>query len=169
MTLTVNSTTSIVAGDKFTIANVNAIHHINKVSTQQLKTFTVISNDSATTLTIAPPIIVGDGTSDAEDDYANVDAAAANSAALVFLNTTAAKTNVFFRDDSIEIFAGHLAFDEDMAGVAVMRMTTDSGLEIVFAKEGNAKTGKAFYRLTIFFGTTNLAPEMNGILLGGQV
>lgn len=169
MELTVNSTALKKAGDKFTIANVNSLSHINKADTGQLKTFSVVSVVNATTLQIAPPIIVGDGTSDAEDDYANVTAAAIGAASLTFLNTATVRTNVFFIDDSIEIFNGNLAFDEDMAGVSVLRMTTDSGVEIIFAKEGNAKTGKAFYRLTIFFGTTNLNPEMNGILIGNQV
>lgn len=169
MELTVSATTNVVAGDKFTIAAVNAISHINKTTTLRLKTFSVISVVDGTTLQIAPPIIVGDGTSDAEDDYANVDAAAITAAALVFLNTTDTQANIFFANDSIEIFGGHLAFGEDMSGVSVMRQSTDSGIEIIFAKQGDVLTGKATYRLTIFFGVTNLNPEMNGVLIGGQV
>lgn len=169
MNLVVSATAGLAAGDKFTIANVNAVSHINKNNTNQLKTFSVVAVVDGTNLTIAPPIIVGDGTSDAEDDYANVDAEAANLAALTFLNTTAAQSNVFFMNDSIEVFGGNLAFGEDMAGVAVMRQMTDSGIEIIFAKQGDVKTGKATYRLTTFYGVTNLNPEMNGILIGGQV
>ena len=169
MTLTVSATTGLAAGDKFTIAGVNSLSHINKTDTGQLKTFSVISITDGTNMVIAPPIIVGDGSSDAEDDYANVTAVAANAAAIVFLNTTAANTNIFFANDSIEVFGGHLAFGEDMAGVSVMRQVTDSGVEIIFAKQGSVLTGTATYRLTIFFGVTNLNPEMNGVLIGGQV
>lgn len=169
MNLTISSSAGLAAGDKFTIAAVNAVSHINKNNTNQLKTFSVVSVVDGTTIQISPPIIVGDGTSDAEDDYANVDAEAANLAALTFLNTTAAQSNVFFMNDSIEVFGGNLAFGEDMAGVAVMRQMTDSGIEIIFAKQGDVKTGKSTYRLTTFYGVTNLNPEMNGILIGGQV
>ena len=171
MNLTVSTTATTKAGDRFTIGSagtlVKAVSHINKNDTLQAKTFTVVEVVDGTTLKIAPPIIVGDGTSDAEDDYANCSQAAANSATLNFLNTVDKVTNIFFENSSLEVFSGRLAFD-DMPGVDVTRMTTDSGLEIIFAKQGNAKTGKTFYRLLIFFGVTNLNPELNGILLGGQ-
>jgi len=160
-------------GDKFTIAGVNADSHINKEDTGQLKTFTVVTTvpdaTGAQTIVIAPPIIVGDGTSDAEDDYSNVTAPAANDAAIVFLNVATVQTNPFFINNSIEVFGGRLSFDEDMAGVAVMRQMTDTGIEIIFAKQGDVKTAKSTYRLTIFFGVTNLNPEMNGVLIGNQV
>ena len=165
----------IKAGDKFTIGTggtaVNALSHINKEDTSQLKTFTVVTSTGATgaqAIVIAPPIIVGDGTSDAEDDYANVTAEAQNNAVISFINVFTNQTNPFFINNSIEVFGGRLAFDEDMAGVAVMRQMTDTGIEIIFAKQGNVQTGKSTYRLTIFFGVTNLNPEMNGILIGNQ-
>jgi hypothetical protein len=108
------------------------------------------------------------GGSDAETDYANVDRPTINAEALTWLNDVAAQTNPFFMNDSIEVFGGNLAFGDDMAGVATMRQMTDSGIEIIFAKQGNVKTGKVTYRLTTFYGVTNLNPEMNGILIGGQ-
>ncbi|MEH6525919.1 MAG: P22 phage major capsid protein family protein [Sneathiella sp.] len=167
MSLTISSTAGLNVGDKFNIPNVNALSHINKYDTGALKTFTILSVDTGTTMTISPPIVVGDGSSDIEDDYANCTAVAANSAQLAFLNANAANANTFFIDDSIEIFSGRLAFD-NMPGVAVMRAMTDSGLEIVFAKGGDVGTGKLSSRLTIFHGATNLNPEMNGVMFGGQ-
>ena len=172
MTLNIDTGSGIPkAGDKFTIAGIDALSHINKEGTGQLKTFTITQAtgvSGAQAIVIAPPIIVGDGTSDAEDDYANVTAEAANNAAITFINTATVQTNPYFINDSIEVFGGRLAFDEDMAGVAVMRQMTDTGIEIIFAKQGNVITGKSTYRLTIFFGVTNLNPEMNGILIGSQ-
>lgn len=171
MNLTVSATASVVAGDKFTIGSggtaVNAVSHINKNDTGQLKTFTVVSVVDGTTLQIAPPIIVAGG-SDAETDYANCSQQAQNTATINWLNTVTAQTNPFFMNDSIEVFGGNLAFGDDMAGVAVMREMTDSGIEIIFAKQGDVKTGKSTYRLTTFYGVTNLNPEMNGILIGSQ-
>ena len=165
MDLTVDTSANVAAGDKFTIAGVNAISHINKNPTGQLKTFTVVSVVSGTVLQIAPPIIVAGG-SDAETDYANVDAAAADTAALTFLNTQTVQTNPFFMNDSIEIFGGRLAFPDE--GLVVTRSSTDSGIEIIFARQGDVLTGITTYRMTMFLGVTNLNPEMNGILIGGQ-
>jgi hypothetical protein len=171
MNLTVDNTAGVTAGDKFEIgvgaAGIKAVSHINKNDTNQNKSFTVVSVVDGTTLQIAPPIIVAGG-SDAETDYANCSRATINNEALTWLNTVAAQTNPFFMNDSIEVFGGNLAFGEDMAGVAVMREMTDSGIEIIFAKQGDVKTGKSTYRLTTFYGVTNLNPEMNGILIGGQ-
>jgi hypothetical protein len=41
-TVTVSSTTGVVAGDAFTIDGIEAVHHITKRSTGELKTFRVI-------------------------------------------------------------------------------------------------------------------------------
>lgn len=165
--LTVNSTVGVAPGDKFTIDGVNAISLINKEDTGQLRTFSVVEIIDASNLRIAPAIVVA-GASDAETDYANCSATPANLANINWLNTTTANANPFFVNDSIEVFAGNLAWDEDMAGVDTMRMTTDNGVEIIFAKSGNIDTGVASYRMTMFFGTTNLEPHMNGILLPNQ-
>ena len=56
-TVTVSSTTGVLAGDMFTVAGIEAVHHITKESTGQPKTFRVISIDSGTTmiLKIVPP------------------------------------------------------------------------------------------------------------------
>ena len=171
MDFVVDNTAGVAAGDKFEIgvgaAGIKAISHINKNDTNQNKTFTVVSVVDGTTLQIAPPIIVSGG-SDAETDYANCSRATIANEALTWLNTVAAQSNPFFLNDSIEIFGGNLAFGEDMSGVAVMRQMTDSGIEIIFAKQGNVKTGKVTYRFTTFYGVTNLNPEMNGILIGSQ-
>lgn len=59
--ITISSTTSVVAGDCFTIAGVNEVHHITKLDTGKLKSFRVISVDSSTVLTISPPIVSNQG------------------------------------------------------------------------------------------------------------
>lgn len=70
-TVTISSTTSVAAGDAFTIANVNSVHLITKQDTGQLMTFRVISVPSSTTLVISPPLITAQGASDAEIQYQN--------------------------------------------------------------------------------------------------
>jgi hypothetical protein len=56
-TVTVSSTTGILAGDAFTVTGIEAVHHITKRSTGQLKTFRVIEVVNGTSMVISPPII----------------------------------------------------------------------------------------------------------------
>lgn len=165
--ITISSTTSVAAGDAFTIAGVNAVHHITKGDTGQLKTFRVISVDSATTMTISPPIISNQGASDAEAQYKNCVVTASATAAIVFLNTVAASVNPFWQRDAIEILPGHYAVPSD-AGVSVMRGTTDQGIEVVFQKFYDINTMKTKYRIDELFGVVNKQPEMSGIMLFSQ-
>ena len=172
-TVTVNSTTSVAAGDAFTIAEVYAVHHITKQSTGQLKTFRVVSVDSATTMTITPPIIGaqtigGTGPTDAQLQYKNVEVAiAADAAAITFLNVNAASVNVFWQRDSLEILPGRYAVPSD-AGVAVMRASTDQGIELVLQKWYDINSMTIKYRMDTLFGVVNKNPEMSGILLFNQ-
>lgn len=169
-TVTVSSTTSVAAGDAFTIAGVYAVHHITKQSTGQLKTFRVVSVDSATTMTITPPIIGAQGVSptDAQLQYKNVEVSTpSNTAAIVWLNVNTAQVNVFWQRDSLEILPGRYAVPSD-AGVAVMRASTDQGIELVLQKFYDIDSMTIKYRLDTLFGVVNKNPEMSGILLFNQ-
>jgi len=166
--VTISSTTNVAAGDCFTIAGINSVHHITKGDTGQLKTFRVISVDSSTTMTISPPLITAQGGSTAELQYKNCNAATTSStAAIVFLNTVTASVNPFWQRDALEILPGHYAVPED-AGTAVMRATTDQGIEVVWQKFYDIKTMKTLYRLDTLFGVVNKQPEMSGIILFSQ-
>lgn len=166
-TITISSTTGVVAGDAFTIAGVNACHHITKGDTGQLKTFRVISVPSSTTLVISPPIISNQGATDAEAQYQNVIVTTSATAAIVFLNTVAANVNCFWQKDAIEILPGRYAVPSD-AGVNVMRASTDQGIELVMQKFYDINTMKTKYRLDCLFGVVNKQPEMSGIILFSQ-
>lgn len=166
-TITISSTTNVAAGDCFTIAGVEAVHHITKDSTGQLKTFRVISVDSATTMTVSPPIISNQGGTDAEAQYQNVEVTPSATAAIVFLNTVAASVNPFWHKDALEILPGHYAVPTD-AGSAVMRATTENGIELVWQKFYDINTMKTKYRLDTLFGVVNKQPEMTGIMLFSQ-
>ena len=163
-TVTVSSTTNVAAGDAFTIAAVDAVHHITKGDTGQLKTFRVISVASSTTMVISPPMITGQGGTDAELQYKNcvVNTAASNSA-IVFLNTVAAMINPFWHKDAIELLPGRYSVPTD-AGAAVMRGTTDQGIELVFTKQFDINTLKTKYRVDTLFGVAMLNPEMAGLM-----
>lgn len=165
----VDTTTGVQVGDAFTVPGVFAVSMIHKNVTPTLRTFRVIEVIDATHLSISPAPVWGGGGSEAETDYANVSIAIPNTTVLTFINTVSAPANTFWTGDSVEIIEGSLATPaSDFAGVASMRASTDSGVEILFAKGGNVATLQAQYRLTIFFGVTNLNPMMNGIALFNQ-
>lgn len=167
-TVTVSSTTGVAAGDAFTIANVEAVHHITKQSTGQLKTFRVISVTNSTTMVISPPIISNQVANDASAEYQNCTVTSKSAtAAITFLNTAAAYLNPFWQKDAIEILPGRYAVPAD-AGTAVMRASTDQGVELVMQKWYDIDTMKIKYRLDTLFGVVNKQPEMSGVILFGQ-
>ena len=168
-TVTVSNTVGIVAGDAFTIDGIDAVHHITKQSTGELKTFRVISITNGTQMVISPPIISAvTAPTDAEIQYQNCKITAAASAAPVnWLNTGAASINVFWQKDALEILPGRYAIPAD-AGTAVMRASTDQGVELVMQKFYDIDSMVIKYRLDTLFGVVNKQPEMSGILLFNQ-
>ncbi|MDQ0022911.1 hypothetical protein J2X90_000697 [Variovorax paradoxus] len=166
-TVTISATTNVRAGDSFTIAGVNAAHHITKGDTGQLKTFRVISVDSGTTMTISPPIISAQGGTDAELQYQNTVVTGSATAAIVFLNTVTAAVNPFWHKDAIELLPGRYAVPSD-AGVQVMRSSTEQGIEIVMQKFYDINVMKTKYRWDVFFGVCMKQPEMAGLMQFSQ-
>ena len=165
------SSGTVKVGDAFTIVGVNAVHHITKQDTGQLKTFRITAivsgSGGAGTVTISPAIVSGQGATDAELQYQNVTATPANGAAIVFLNTVAAPVNCFWHRDAIELLPASLAVPTD-AGADIMRATTDQGLELVMQKQFDINTQKTKYRWDTLFGVAMVQPEMAGIMLFSQ-
>lgn len=167
-TVTVSATAGVVAGDCFTVANVFNVHAITKQNTGQLKTFRVISVTNGTTLVISPPLITNQVANDASAEYQNCTVTSKSAtAAITWLNTVAGYANPFWQKDSLEILPGRYAVPTD-AGAAVMRATTDQGIELVMQKQYDINTMKTKYRLDTLFGVVNKQPEMSGIMLFSQ-
>jgi hypothetical protein len=168
-TVTVSSTTGVVAGDAFTIDGIEAVHHITKRSTGELKTFRVIEVVNGTSMVISPPIIgANSAPTDAELQYQNVDVAATSAtAAINFLNVAASNINPFWRKDSIELLPGRYAVP-DGAGVDVLRASTDQGIELVMTKKFDPLTFQTLYTLDTLYGVVMTNPEMAGVLLFNQ-
>jgi len=160
-------TTELAAGDAITFSGVNAVHHITKADTGELKTFRVVQRLTATTSVITPPIISNQGGTDAEAQYQNCVVTPNASATIDRLNIVAAPINCFWQKDALEILPGRYAVPTD-AGANVMRASTDQGIELVMQKEYDINTMKTKYRLDTLFGVVNKQPEMSGILLFGQ-
>jgi len=168
-TVTVSTTTGVVAGDAFTIDGIEAVHHITKRSTGELKTFRVIEVVDGTSMIISPPIIGANSSpTDAELQYQNVEVTATSATADVnFLNVAASNINPFWRKDSIELLPGRYAVP-DGAGVDVLRASTDQGIELVMTKKFDPLTFQTLYTLDTLYGVVMTNPEMAGILLFNQ-
>lgn len=165
--IAISATGTLAAGDCFTIADVYSVHMITKQSTGQLKTFRVITGGGTGNITISPPIISGDGGTDAELQYQNVDSTPANGAAITLLNTVTKPANIFWQMDGLELLPGRYAVPTD-SGAAVMRATTEQGIDLVWQKWYDIKTMKILYRLDTLFGVVCKNPEFVGIALFNQ-
>ena len=154
-------------GDAFTITGVESVHQITKQATGQLKTFRVVKVNSATSIVISPPLVSAQGATEAEKQYQNVSATPANGAVITMLNTATAYANPFWHRDAIELIPARYAVPAN-AGAAVMRATTDQGIELVFQKQYDINTMKTKYRLDTMFGVVMVNPEMAGIELFNQ-
>lgn len=167
-TITISATTNVAAGDCFTVAGIYACHHITKGSTGNLKTFRVISVDSGTTMTISPPLITNQGATDAEAQYQNCIADSVSAtAAITFLNTVTKPVNCFWYKDAIELRPGRYAVPSN-SGAAVMRATTEQGIELVMQKQYDIDNMVTKFRCDTTFGVTLKQPEMAGIQLFSQ-
>lgn len=168
-TVTVSTTTGVNAGDMFTIAGIDAVHHITKQSTGQRKTFRVISIASGTTMVISPPMIGANSSpTAAELQYKNIQVVSTSAtAAITWLNIAAANINPFWHRDSIELLAGRYAVPSGQ-GPEVLKGTTDQGIELVMTKTFDSKKFQTLYTVDTFFGVVNTNPQMNGVLLFGQ-
>lgn len=176
MNLTVNGTTTDPkVGDAFKINGVNSVSMIHKNNTGQPQTFRIIKVTSSTVWVISPAIVVGEGTytpaiTQPEKEYANCSVAPADDAAITFLNTVDAPTNIFWKKSSVEIIHGSLSREEldGNAGVASMLGETDSGLEILISKASDILTLQTKYRLDMWYRPNILNEQMCGVLVGLQ-
>ncbi|WP_437618598.1 portal protein [Escherichia coli] len=164
-TITV-SASGLQVGDAFTIAGVNSVHQITKDTTGQPQVFRVLAV-SGTTVTISPKILPPDNADVASRPYANVDANAANGAAITILNKNAAPANLFWADGSVELMYGKLAFPTGQ-GPQVMTATTEQGATLIMSYAFDHIKGVTTARFTTLYGCSVLVPEYTGIVIAGQ-
>ena len=167
ITIAVTSGT-VKVGDAFTIVGVNEVHHITKADTGELKTFRIAAivsgGGGSGVVTITPPIISGQGATDAELQYKNVTSTPATGAAITWLNTAATNVIPFWQGDAFEILPGRYKPAEG-AGIDVMSGTTDNGITMTMTRQGRIGDLSTIYRWDVFYGIVNLNPQMSGALL----
>lgn len=171
ITVAVTSGTMKV-GDAFTIAGVNEVHHITKQDTGSLKTFRVhaivTGAGGSGTIKISPPIIAADSSpTDPELQYKNVTATPANGAAITWLNTVSGSANPFWHADAFEIVPGKYMPAED-SGMAIMSATTQNGVTVTMARQGEIGALSTKYRWDVFYGLVNKQPQMTGVEMFSQ-
>lgn len=160
------SAAGLQVGDAFTIAGVNSVHQITKDTTDQPQVFRVLAV-SGTTATISPQILPPNNADVASRPYANVDANAANGAAITILNKNAAATNLFWADGSVELMYGKLAFPTGQ-GPQVMTATTEQGATLIMSYAFDHIKGVTTTRFTTLYGCSVLVPEYTGLVIAGQ-
>jgi hypothetical protein len=151
---------NIKNGDAFTIANVNAVHQIDKSDTGQPMTVRVISGAGTASLVVTPALI-------ATGPYQNVTAAAIGGAAITFLNTVSKAVNPFFCDGALMLDYGKLAFPAG-EGAQVMTATTKNGVPLIMSYQFDHLTGVTTCRFTTMYAVTMLDPEAGGIIIANQ-
>lgn len=163
MTLTIAGANiaNIKNGDSFTIANVNALHNVNKTDTGQLMTFRVISGGGTTTPVITPAIIVA-------GPYRNVTVQAGAGAAITFLNTATRPVNAFWAACAVTLDYGDIN-PARSAGVEWMTARTKNGVPIAMGVSQGLMNGLISVRLITRYAATVLDPEACGIIIANQV
>ncbi len=165
--ITATTYANVKVGDAFTIAGVNSVHMITKGDTGQLQTFRVVGKPAANTIRIYPAIISGTGGTRPELEYKNVTAAPANGATITWLNTVSAAMNPFFKKESLLLLPGSFTVDAG-DGWSVLQATTDLGINITYARQGEINDLSVKARWDIDFGTALVNPQLAGCQMFSQ-
>ena len=165
--LVVSAASGLKLGDAITIAGVNSVGAISKKDTGQLQTFRVLAL-AGNNATITPAIIPANGANESQKQYATVTVEPANGAAITIINTATSQPSIFFARESVEIFSSELDTDDLGSNVSVMSEVTDSGIPILFARQGEIDDLSARYRLTVWTKAHVLQPQQAGVMLPGQ-
>lgn len=162
-----------LAGDTFTIAGVYEINPQTYQSTGRLQRFVVTEDADSdgsgdVALTISPSINDGNvTTTDTEGNtvslaaYQNVDAAAADNAALTFIGTagTTYRQNLIMHRDAIALAVIDLEMPRS-APVAERVKDEDTGLSMLMTAQYNITDAEETYRLDVLWAVDAVYPEL---------
>lgn len=154
---TASQTAILKQGDIFTIADVNAVNPITKVSTGQLQQFVVTADANsgaglgAATFTISPTIL-------ATTDYQTVDALPANDAIITVLGTGGStyKTSLALLENAFALVT--VPFERPQSAVW-WETQTYKGIHLTLSKGWDAVKFLETCRLDIQFGVKTCNPE----------
>lgn len=138
-------TTTIKAGDVFTIANVYRVHPETKVSTGELQQFVVLADATgAGTLSIAPGCVTS-------GPRKNVDSAPANNAALTFLGaaSTTYKQSLFHHKNAFTLGSADLIMPK---GVDMSSRQVYDGISMRLLRQYSIVKDVLYTRLDVLYG-----------------
>lgn len=165
--VTLTATTGLKRGDKIKFAGVKFLAQMAKNVLTDDATFTVVSVDNGTQVTISPkPVALDDSSlSLAEKAYANVNTSLADQAAVSVLNTTTLPSNVFWANDSIRLLSQPIPLNHDLfSGMKTASFDIPQvGINGVIAFQGdiNGLTGKC--RIALWYAPCAVRPEAIGV------
>jgi hypothetical protein len=156
----ITGTGAMVVGDQFTIGTLTEVNPDTKLSTGQLKVFTVGAAyaGGGGNVTLSQPIYTS-------GPYQNVSAAIPTSTAMTFIGTlsTAYARNLAFHRDSTVLATADLELPKgvDMASRANM-----DGLSLRFVRQYDATTDNFLARFDILYGIKVVRPEWGVVVYG---
>lgn len=165
--VTLSSTTGLKRGDKLSFTGVKFLSQMAKNVLTNDATFTVVSVDDGTHVTISPKPIALDDTSLtlSQKAYANVNTSLADTMVVKVLNPTTLPSNVFWANDSIRLLSQPIPLNHDLfSGMKTASFDIpDVGLNGVIAFQGdiNGLTGKC--RIALWYAACTVRPEAVGI------
>lgn len=170
ITTAAGATAGFSAGDKVTIGSIESLGLANKESTGDLMTFTIVSVNSNTSITVYPKPIAADDVllTVAQAACANVDTTISDGDAITRINTGASeKTNLFWDKSAIEVMGGALPANlfQEYDGMKVVTETMDNGLTMYLIYDGNIEDLTFRYRLFTWYGITVGNPSNCGVAI----
>lgn len=171
-TVTLSATTGLKRGDKISFAGVKFLGQMAKNVLAQDATFSVVRVVDGTHVEITPkPVALNDASLSPEQRaYANVNTTLADTMAVNILNTTDARTNVFWADDAIRIVSQPIPANHELfAGMKTTSFSIpDVGLNGIFATQGDISTLSGLCRIALWYGVNATRPEAIGVGLPSQ-
>ena len=166
-TIAVTASAGFAVGDKVTFANVNAVGLADKTDTDLLMTFSIVSIPNGTSVEIFPkPIALDDAGLDVtEKAYANVNTQIVSGAAMLAVNTTGGRANLFYDNDAIEVLGGNVPMElmGEFDGMKVISETMSNGLNMYMVYDARLDDLRLRYRLFTWYGLTARDPSRMGV------
>lgn len=152
------SSTTVVVGDVFTIANVFSVNPQTRTSTGSLQQFVVTAAQTASggdmvSMAISPPMYT------ASNALATIDAFPADNAAVTFVGTasTAYPQNLIYNKDAITLATADLIMP---SGVDMASRQVHNGMSLRIIRQYDINQDRMPTRCDILYGFAAIRPEM---------